>query len=64
MCVYVCAWQVEDRFQEELASDKGKYSRLLSEKGSMEGAYEERIVAFEERQAKEVCTRTLCVYVR
>jgi Zn-dependent oligopeptidase len=46
--------EVEDKFQEELSTDKAKYAKLLREKEDMEGSYEERIAAFELRQAREV----------
>lgn len=46
--------EVEDKFQDELSGDKLKYSRLLSDKESMEASYEDRIFAFEQRQAREV----------
>lgn len=56
--------EVEDKFQEELAADKAKYSKLLSDKESMEGSYEDRIAAFEARQAREVSVWVpMCVLI-
>ena len=54
--------EVEDKFQDELNTDKAKYDRLMADKTDMEAAYDTRIGSFEARQASEV--RAPCAYSR
>lgn len=46
--------EVEDKFGQELSGDRGRHSRLLTDKEAMEAVYEAKIDAFERRQAKEL----------